>query len=826
MPAPAGRLRIPLEPMTLSRLCTAALLCLLATAGRASAQGLLDSLSSDVRIDGMTTTVDPETGIATVSGDVRIEYQDVQMRCASASYNQLTGNIHATGGVVIWKAGTIYRGDTIDYNSITGELTGNNVRSSMPADQGNFFYHAERFDTETKLLSQINAENVTFTMHDVANPNFRVTGSTMGLRPGDKVEMHDIKYYAGRTPVLWLPYLGQSIDQEAGFRIGPGYQSRWGAFLLSQYTVFHGEHTEARYKFDLRSRRGVAAGVDFFSIRHSGNRQNFGTLTFYGVNDMDTAIQQAGGQRVQVDNLRYRLNFQHRVYLPGPDVSTWYIDFDINKLSDPHFYEDFFFQEFRTTPEPDNHISIIKTDDAFVATLMAKFQLNQFYRTSTRLPEASVDFTRRPIFGTVIQHQGTISAGVYGERLGKYEEVELQRLRQIGGLGAAAVNALGAASSFHALLGQPLDPVINPVDVAAGMQVIDARLAEPQFTRFHTYHEFLYPKTFFGWLNLTPRVGFGMTSYHSIDGSLANLRNFTRGIFSAGLDISFKLTRSWDNVQSSVFGLDGIRHVIQPYINYSYLDASMDAGLPGIDRLTATTRPRSIDVPLFTAIDSLRSWNVARVGVYNLLQTRRDYAYTDGFGGFVGQLDDKGANTYTWAGMNTFVDLYGKDPEFGRDMSNLFNEIFWRPVPWITFLSTIQLPLEAGIGSYQDINNSIIFMPTRNLSIEVGSQYLTGHPFFPGDSHRFTSRIYARLSENWGFSTNHIYEADDGTMEFQSYSITRDVSSWIISLGAMIRDNRNGVSDYGLLLGFTLKEFPQLNFDLDIDPNPGAPGNP
>jgi hypothetical protein len=71
---------------------------------------------------------------------------------------------------------------------------------------------------------------------------------------------------------------------------------------------------------------------------------------------------------------------------------------------------------------------------------------------------------------------------------------------------------------------------------------------------------------------------------------------------------------------------------------------------------------------------------------------------------------------------------------------------------------------------------------------------------------------------------NHIFEADDGTMEFQSYSLTRDLSSWLFSVGALIRDNRNGVSDYGILLGFTLKEFPQLNFDLDIDPNPTGRG--
>jgi hypothetical protein len=71
---------------------------------------------------------------------------------------------------------------------------------------------------------------------------------------------------------------------------------------------------------------------------------------------------------------------------------------------------------------------------------------------------------------------------------------------------------------------------------------------------------------------------------------------------------------------------------------------------------------------------------------------------------------------------------------------------------------------------------------------------------------------------------NHVFEADDGTMEFQSYSITRDLTSWVASLGAMQRDNRNGQSEFGLLFTLTLKDFPNLTIPLDIDPNPSGRG--
>lgn len=812
--------------MNFPRLCVTTFVCVLAAAGSAGGQSLLDSLTTDLNIRGLTSTMDPETGIATVTGDVHIVYGDVEIRSGSAQYNQTTGEVVARDGVTIWRAGTIYRGDTITYNSITGAMSGQNVISGMPAGTGMFIYKAEDFQSKSKLENRIDASGITFTSHDVQNPNFHLGAKELTVLPGESAVMRNVKLYAGDTPFFYLPKFSQSLQSEVGYRLSPGYQSRWGAFLLTQYSVIHGDHTLAKYKLDLRSKRGVGGGVDFYSLRNLANQQNFGTLKLYAVSDNDIATNLAGSTRFPVNQTRYRANFQHRIYLPGPDVSTWYLDFDLNKISDIHFYEDFFFNDFRTNREPDNLISLIHTNDAYVATLMAKFKMNDFYRTTTRLPELSVDFVRRPLFNTGIFHQGTISAGIYNEVVGKQEQAELLRLQGLGGGGLAGVLAdpLGtAAASYLALIGAPRNAALSAAGVTQGLGAIASRLQEPDFARFHTYHELLYPKTYLGWLNVTPRIGAGMTSYGSIDGSVTGLQNFTRGILHLGLDASFKLVKTWSDVQVESLGINGIRHVFQPYLNYSYLDAQQDAGLPAIDRLSPTTRPRSIDVPLFTAVDSLRSWNVARIGFRNLFQTKRDYISGTTMGSFLETPGGGDSQTYTWAGINTYVDVFARDPEFGRDLSNLYNEIFWRPVPWITLKSDLQLPITSGAGSFTEINNSITWLPSRHTSLTFGHQFISDHPFFQDSSLVYT-RFYARMTENYGFNMNHIYEADDGTLEFQSYSLSRDLSSWVASVGVMARDNRNGASDIGILLTFTLKDFPQLNFDLDIDPNPTGRG--
>jgi NAD(P)-dependent dehydrogenase (short-subunit alcohol dehydrogenase family) len=52
---------------------------------------------------------------------------------------------------------------------------------------------------------------------------------------------------------------------------------------------------------------------------------------------------------------------------------------------------------------------------------------------------------------------------------------------------------------------------------------------------------------------------------------------------------------------------------------------------------------------------------VARVGVRNYLQTRRDYT-SENNSTFLAANDSE-TQTYTFAGLNTYVDLFAKDPE-------------------------------------------------------------------------------------------------------------------------------------------------------------------
>lgn len=799
--------------------------CALLTAFSAYGQSdMLGNLTSNINIEGLETTFDPATGVATAKGDVFIKYDDTEIKASQAEYNANTGDVLARGNVTVVKAGQIYRGENITYNVKTEELKANNLRSALPP----IFYETEGFDTNAGDLVRIDGTDSYFTTHDSQNPNYQVRAKTITIYPGDRVVMKNVKVYVGKRPVFWIPYLVQPLDDELGYFFQPGYTSQWGAFLLNQYGVMHGDHTLAKYHLDLRSARGVAVGADYYSMKwkEMGN-PNIGRLKLYYAYDSDptSGVNDSVRSDDRVDENRYRIAFQHRIFIPGPAESTWYLDFDITKLSDEFMLEDYFLNDFRIEPEPDNHIKLVKHDDRFTATLLARMQINEFFHTDTRLPELAFDFTRSRIANTNFYYQGETSMGLYHDKLSDNERAILESkiAQQKGYLSNFGTTVLGPdglplPANTTALAGTTLSSnnssfaravpkqLLTRDEVEADLEALQAELDENKFFRLHSYHEVLYPISFGtgNWINFVPRVGGGATYYSDVEGGTEDIGSDTKPIFHAGFDFSMKFSRVWDEVHNRTMGLDGLRHIIQPYINYSYTNADQIEGLPAVDRLTPSTRPRPIDMPLFTATDDIRTWNVARIGVRNLFQTKRDNA------------------THNYAGINTYVDMFIDDPEFDRDISNLYNDLFWYPVPWLAFSIDSQLPIGSSDYNFTEVNSNITWMPSKKFTFSLGHQLLSDNPLFV-DSSLIYSRIYTKINENWGFSMNHIYEMDDSTLQYQSYSVHRDLASWTMAVGGLIRDN-GGTNEYGVVLSLTLKDFPNVSIPLDLDPNPTGRG--
>src|SRR5262249_6040380 len=143
----------------------------------------------------------------------------------------------------------------------------------------------------------------------------------------------------------------------------------------------------------------------------------------------------------------------------------------------------------------------------------------------------------------------------------------------------------------------------------------------------------------------------------------------TRGVFNTGVDVTFKASRVWPGVKNQFLELDGLRHIIEPSVDYVFVPSPSEPPqkLPQFDYEWPTLRLLPIDFPDFNAIDAIDSQNVIRLGVRNKLQTKRD-----------GQI----ANVVNW---DVYIDWL-LDPNAQQTrFSNLFSDLTFRPRSWVSF---------------------------------------------------------------------------------------------------------------------------------------------
>lgn len=429
--------------------------------------------------------------------------------------------------------------------------------------------------------------------------------------------------------------------------------------------------------------------------------------------------------------------------------------------------------------------------------MLGRFELNDFYRTDERSPELALDLTRQPIFNGGLFLEGTTSFAVLAEDLAGFETLNI----------ANAITQTKADVDFlrsQEALGtdEQLSISVQRIEQQDLLRQLERSVDQRSYNRFDIFQQLVRPMQFSDWLNVVPRVGAGYTHYSSVtarglDGQpLETVDSLERPSLHAGVDMSFKLSRSYPGVRNRKIGLDQLRHILQPYTRFSYLAADdLSQSLPAIDRLAPTTKDRPLDVTRFTATDALRNWNIVRLGMYNRLQTKRN------------------GGTFPWFDLNTFVDVYGQDPEFDRNISNLFNEMRWSPLPWLSANIDSQLPMSGDYG-FSEVNSYLAFQPDPNFTFSLGQFFLEDHPFF-FDSNTTRLSTYTRVNDNWGVGTSHFYEAETSSLRLQQYTIHRDLSSWTAALGAQIRDNL-GNEEFGLVFSLTLKAFPRVGTPTDL----------
>lgn len=443
-------------------------------------------------------------------GNVKLSSGQDRLYADRVLVNTSSGDVHALGNVVLMRDSQTIETGKLHYNFQTRE-----AYVDAPLIDAEPFRviadHVSGAEAQGLVLRQARA---TTCEHDHPHTHYHVRARRITLVPEESIRARDAVWFFGRVPVFYLPYWYHNLDKESGWRIYPGYRSRWGTYVLGSYRQPLSDRLRAEHHIDYRTERGFAVGEDLFWRSDSMH----GDLSLYLLDDRKPMAADAPPDQETISSNRYRIRLRHTHDLT--DRTRFMLQ--THYLSDPKIREDFFNREFRGARQPENVASLLHRSDRYSLSALANWRMHSFYGNVNRLPELALDSYRMPVLGDRLFYESRHSLAV------------LQRVWPDGSGG----------TDYDAV-------------------------------RMDTLHNLYYPTRWLGWLNVMPRAGYRGTFYSKtrqlevFDDPEVAPRVFDgdrvfRNVFEVGGEVSFKAFKSlnWSEVHAW-------RHVVEPYADYA-----------------------------------------------------------------------------------------------------------------------------------------------------------------------------------------------------------------------------------------------------------------
>ncbi len=680
----------------------------------------------------------------------------------SLTFNLSEGTITYTNGVVVRYGNAVLSARRAQLNQESGEVL---AEGSVRLQEGNKVWYGERieynFKTQKSLATEFRAGQPPYflkgdalagdqasqvyvlaraivTTDDYAEPGYYLRAGTLSIAPGDYIEAKNAVLYLGNTPVFWFPKWRRSLKHDPNHWIlVPGYRSKYGPYLLTTYEWFWSDRIDGAIHVDGRQRRGPGVGPD---LNYHLPGFGEGAFKYYDTRD-DRPELDSGGH--PIDQERQRVWFTHQ----GTLRTNLTLKAAVRYQSDSQVVRDFFETEYRQNTQPSTFLELNQLWSNWSLNTLAQPRVNNFQETVERLPDLKLTGLRQRIGPTPFYYESESSLGYYQR---EFAFIETNRFA--------------------------------------------ARRAD-------TFHQVLLPWTAFGWLNLTPRAGGRFTYYDEANGPGATTLEERRTVFNTGAEASFKASRTWPGLQNKFWEIDGVRHIVQPSINYVYVPrpSVTPARLPQFDYELPSAQLLPVTFPDYNSIDSIDSQNVLRFGLENKLQTKRQ-----------GEVD----NVIHWS---VYTDWRIRPRPDQDPFADLYSKLDVKPFHWLTLNSELNYNLKQ--QQWDQVNNSATISVNDAWSWTLGQRYLRSGAFYGTNigNNLVMSSLYVRLSPNWGVRALHHFDARERVMQTQTYTIYRDFRSWTVALAFRILDNQDGKLDYGGAITLSSKAFPRYKLGDDIN---------
>lgn len=628
------------------------------------------------------------------------------------------------------------------------------------------------------------ADNAKLTTSEFFEPHFAIGAKSLTVTadeaPGGEREY---KYTAegmtadvgSHSVFLWPKMTGnatdtalKSINVGASNRRGAIFETKWDLFNLIDQPKPNG--VDAELLVDGYTKRGPAIGLDMnYDVPNA-----YGSLESYYIHD-DGEDRPSGRNDIdpQAEN-RGRINWRHRHQLPD----NWEATAELSYLSDPTFLEEFFTQDALASKEYESLIYLKQQREDWAFTFLTKYDLQDFVAQSdllqtrgnvaagTGIGATPGGYTTDKLPEIAYYRIGT---SLWDDRLSWYSENRASVMRlnlpkdqpgQRGFTPAQSVALFGIASNT------------TPFDVAyAGLG-----LDEQTRYRIDSRQELDAP-LHIGDVNITPYVVGRVTGYDDDFATYGGSDDAVRLWGGGGLRASTAFCKTYGDVDSALFDLHKIRHIIEPSVNLLY----------------AQTTINQEELPVYDyGVESLAEGGIVQFGLRNTLQTQR--------GG------PSNWRTVDWLRIETdFVMATGETqreshiarffdyrPEMSLYDNFLYNEVAWQVTDTFAAMTEVNYNLDRNeieqwnIGFQLDHDPRLSSFTTLRLIDEVDSFILSY-----GFEYMLTPKYQIAFSQAFDI---HRSQTRNITL-----TVTRRLPRWLLMV-AFDFDTVGDVSSIGIAL--------------------------
>ncbi len=485
-----------------------------------------------------------------------------------------------------------------------------------------------------------------------------VAGQPSGPLRGE-YELRSGTLNVDNSPLLWWPYSRGDLEQSETLlrRFRTGYSGDRGVEVETAWYLFNllglrpPPGYDATLQLDYLSERGPAAGVnaDYQQADH------FGLLRTYYIADQGEDNLGPLRRRYEDpdDENRGRVLWRHRHFLPN----DWEVSLEFAYASDPYFLEEYEKSEWFEGKDQETAVYVKRAKEKDAITLLANWRLLDFTTQTEHLPELAyrrlADTFLSPL---VLYHESRVGSVRY--KLDDRRFVDRPRYSAVG----------------------DTDSTLR----AGAREEAELPLKFPGF-------------------NIVP---FGSFSGYFWDGMALRDGGLWRGLGVVGVRGSGWLARVFDEIQSDLFDVNRVRHIIQPHFVAWWAGSNIRS-----DKLT----------PFDEGVETADDFHGGVLGVRQTWQTKRGVGDKQRSVDLLTMNVEIGAFGEAQSGelSNGYANMFR--PEDSRSRNYAAMDLIWRLSDTTSLLYDLNFDLNDGSADRHDVSLAIERNP--RLSYVIGYRH-------------------------------------------------------------------------------------------------------